>query len=118
MWNILVSEERREELKLFFDFNDAEWQKVVHHVPTYWISLMSALDRLIQNWLYIKHYFENVNDCTKILINISVMEDPGKEFVIKAYLHYSPMSVQSAKTLDTANHNIMKCYIVMQSLDM
>jgi hypothetical protein len=36
-------------------------------VSTHWLSLTSAVDRLIQNWLPIKSYTKNVNDCSEIL---------------------------------------------------
>lgn len=116
-----VSAKRREELKSFFDFVDAEWLEIVRHVPTRWLSLTSAVDRLIQNWLPIKSYFKSVNDCPKILKKHFSDKDPEKECVIEAYLNFfsniGAVLVQSAKILETANLSIMECYSVMQCVD-
>jgi hypothetical protein len=60
--NVSLSARRREELKSFFDFVDAKWSEIVFH----WLSLTSAVDGLIQNWLPIKSYIKNVNDCPEI----------------------------------------------------
>jgi hypothetical protein len=72
-------QQRREELKPFFDFADAEWLKIVHHASIRWLSLTSTVDRLIPNWLPIKCYFKSVNESPKILKNPLRDEDPEKE---------------------------------------
>ncbi|XP_040071626.1 uncharacterized protein LOC120844083 [Ixodes scapularis] len=46
-----------EELKTFFDFCDQEYSKVLGHISVRWLSLFTALDRLIKNWVPIKSYF-------------------------------------------------------------
>lgn len=33
------------------------WYSVLHHVPTSFLSVLAAMDRLLKNWTVIKSYF-------------------------------------------------------------
>lgn len=52
-----ISAKKNEHLKECFAFCDLEYQNILRHVTTRWLSLFKALDRLIQSWPAIKTYF-------------------------------------------------------------
>ncbi|GFT64730.1 dimer_Tnp_hAT domain-containing protein [Trichonephila clavipes] len=41
---------KREDLKECFDFFESEYKEVIRHVPTRWLSLFKALDRMLSSW--------------------------------------------------------------------
>jgi hypothetical protein len=48
---------RRENLTECFEFCQAEFHQVLRHVPTRWLSLFKAVERLLQSWEPLKTYF-------------------------------------------------------------
>jgi hypothetical protein len=48
---------RRENLQECFDFCQSEFHEVLRHVPTRWLSLFKAVERLLLNWEPLKSYF-------------------------------------------------------------
>ena len=48
---------KRENLKECFDFCEAEFHEVLRHVPTHWLSLFKAVERLLLSWKPLKVYF-------------------------------------------------------------
>ncbi|GFT82427.1 uncharacterized protein TNCV_4927801 [Trichonephila clavipes] len=51
------SAKKREDLKEYFDFFESEYREVIRHVPTRWLSLFNALDRMLSSWGALKRYF-------------------------------------------------------------
>ncbi|GFY03539.1 uncharacterized protein TNCV_3211761 [Trichonephila clavipes] len=51
------SAKKREDLKECFDFFESEYREVIRHVPTRWLSLFKALDRMLSSWGPLKRYF-------------------------------------------------------------
>ncbi|GFV99721.1 dimer_Tnp_hAT domain-containing protein [Trichonephila clavipes] len=51
------SAKKREDLKECFDFFESEYREVIRHVPTRWLSLFKALDRMLSPWGPLKRYF-------------------------------------------------------------
>ncbi|XP_069076632.1 uncharacterized protein [Pleurodeles waltl] len=51
------SAKRTAELREFFSFVDLEWQPLFRHVPTRWLTLFPAIDRLLKCWAALKSYF-------------------------------------------------------------
>ncbi|GFS73799.1 uncharacterized protein TNCV_1458391 [Trichonephila clavipes] len=41
---------KREDLKECFDFFESEYREVIRHVPTRWLSLCKAFDRMLSSW--------------------------------------------------------------------
>ncbi|CAH0562981.1 unnamed protein product [Brassicogethes aeneus] len=60
---------RTAKLKEFFDFAHLEYKSILRHVPTRWLSLLPALDRLLLNWPILREYFlnEGKDDCAEII---------------------------------------------------
>ncbi|XP_050776320.1 uncharacterized protein LOC127032781 isoform X4 [Gopherus flavomarginatus] len=45
------------ELKEFLDFMETEYSEILCHVPTRFLTLFTAVDRLLKNWPALKSYF-------------------------------------------------------------
>lgn len=60
---------RTAKLKKFFDFAHLEYKSILRHVPTRWLSLLPALDRLILNRPVLREYFlnEGEEECAAII---------------------------------------------------
>ena len=52
-----VCAKRTEEFKAFFAFVEEDYHVVRRHVPTRWLSLWPAVQRLHDSWAAIKSYF-------------------------------------------------------------
>ncbi|KAG6926940.1 hypothetical protein G0U57_010766 [Chelydra serpentina] len=47
------------ELKEFSDFVETEYSEILHQVPKRFLTLFTAVDRLLKNWPALKYYFVN-----------------------------------------------------------
>ncbi len=64
-----TSAKKVSELKNFFEKDDIEFNEILRHITTRWLSLSSSVDRLIENWIPIKKYFrEKGEDKTSNII--------------------------------------------------
>lgn len=52
-----TSSKRIDSLKQFYQYTDNQYEKIIKHTPTRWLTLNQALERLIQNLDEIKSYF-------------------------------------------------------------
>ena len=52
-----TSSKRIDSLKQFYQYTDNEYEKIIKHTPTRWLTLNQALERLIHNLDQIKSYF-------------------------------------------------------------
>jgi len=57
-----------EKLKECYDFVDNEYSKLLKHVPTRFLTLFRALDRLIKNWQAVKTYFLSKEKVSKVIM--------------------------------------------------
>ena len=51
------SAKKSEVLRDFCNFLDMEYKELLRHVPTRWLSLLPAIDRLLLRWPALKSYF-------------------------------------------------------------
>ncbi|KAH9628547.1 hypothetical protein HF086_001154 [Spodoptera exigua] len=60
---------KTKKLKECCEFSQIEYKELLRHVPTRWLSLLPAIDRLIRSWPAVKHYFlsKGRDNCHKVL---------------------------------------------------
>lgn len=60
---------RTESLKSFHAFLNIEYRELLRHVPTRWLSLLPAIERLLSNWPALRAYFieEGEEECSTII---------------------------------------------------
>nr|XP_032636485.1 uncharacterized protein LOC116824950 isoform X1 [Chelonoidis abingdonii] len=66
------------ELKEFLDFMETEYSEILCHVPTRFLTLFTAVDRLLKNWPALKSYFVSKGEETvscAIWVFLSEQED-------------------------------------------
>lgn len=90
------SAKRKEELKQCFEFMDMEYEEVLRHAPTRWLSLYKAVERLLLSWPAIKAYFLELGEenCNKVVWGFikdqenAVADDLSSLTLPEAYLHF------------------------------
>jgi len=89
-----ISANRRVELQDFFDFLDLQYNDLLRHVPTRWLSLGPAIERLLKSWPAVISYFQSMGEeCPKrIQTHLGLKPDGcdgGLQIKVKeAYLHF------------------------------
>uniref|UniRef100_A0A3B1JNJ2 DUF4371 domain-containing protein n=1 Tax=Astyanax mexicanus TaxID=7994 RepID=A0A3B1JNJ2_ASTMX len=87
-----VSAQRTEELKEVFAFVEEDYHVVRRHVPTRWLSLWPAVQRLHDSWAAIKSYFLSLgeNQCPKALWKLlkTDQDGEGQPLELQAYLAF------------------------------
>jgi hypothetical protein len=84
-------------LQEFFEFVDLEYHDMLRHVSTHWLSLGSAIGRLLQSWPALISYFISLGaDCPKRLSKAMGLYSDNEEKdsdvkldVIKAGLYFA-----------------------------
>lgn len=87
------SASRRENLKSFFDFAQVDWEELVKHVPTRWLSLGPAVDKILKFYPALISYFISIGDeCPKVLqkllsINADTDTEQDNYLYTKTYIY-------------------------------
>lgn len=87
---------RREDLKEFVEYAQLHWVELVKHVPTRWLSLGPAIDKVLLVYPALMSYFLASSDsCSKSLQNLLFLDDFGEEQMpntefskMALYLHF------------------------------
>ena len=120
------SAKKREELKECFEFCESEFHEVIRHVPTRWLSLFKAVDRLLLSWKPLKAYFLKLgsDDCPKAIWNIlydqenemSSDEEPTFSELYLFFTHYF-MSCFQETLLKLENKSTVACdlYLILKT---
>jgi len=121
-----ISANRRVQLQDFFDFVDLEYSDLLRHVPTRWLSLGPAIERLLKSWPAVISYFQSLGEeCPKrIQKNLGLKpdrDDGGMHIKVKeAYLHFIRnlccVFEQSVLILERDNFSFCELFPVMQDL--
>ena len=79
------SAKRIEELKSIYAFVEMEYQSLLRHVPTRWLSLWPAVKRLYDNWAPIKSYFLSLGEeqCPKSLWRLFKDDQDGEGITLE-----------------------------------
>ena len=66
-----TSAKRNEQLKSCYDFYDIQYSKILKHGSTRWLTLYTAIDRMLKNFEEIKIYFTGVDssECHQVLVD-------------------------------------------------
>ena len=64
-----ISAKNVAQLKEFYEFVELEWENILRHVPTRWLSIYPALTRLLEKWPAIKAYFLSLggDECDPVI---------------------------------------------------
>ena len=66
---------RTETLKDFHAFSNIQYHESLRHVPTRWISLLPAIERLLPNWPALRAYLIE-EECSAIIWQEFKVENP------------------------------------------
>ena len=121
-----VSANRRVELQDFFDFVDLEYSDLLRHVPTRWLSLGPAIERLLKSWPAVISYFQSLGEqCPKRIqthLGLKPDRDDGEMHmkVKEAYLHFIHnlccVFEQTVLILERDDFSFCEIFPVMQDL--
>ena len=75
-----VSATRREDLKEFVLYAELEWQELVKHCPTRWLSIGPAIQKILKFYLALISYFISLGeDCPKQIKKLLFIEEDESE---------------------------------------
>lgn len=120
-------------LKECFEFANIEYKKLLRHVPTRWLSLLPAIDRLLYSWPAVKRYFlqKGETNCRKVLwefvssgissLELDNEDDECKiEGLSEAYLYFIQNVIHefhtATLTLESDSCTIVELHTVMTNL--
>ena len=116
-----MSAKRRESLKEFCDFCDVQFQEILRHVTTRWLSLNPAIHRLMQTWSALMSYFKSLGaECPKQLQSLlKLREDSTEEDgdIVEVYLLFCnnilSLFEEVVKKLESNETTCVELYSVM-----
>lgn len=75
------SAKKSDALKECFEYLEMDYQKMLRHVTTRWLSLYAALDRLLRSWPAVKKYFLDLGEenCDKSIWRFIKNQEHGLE---------------------------------------
>jgi hypothetical protein len=119
-----VSALRLNQLKSCFEYTDNEYKTLLKHVPTRWLSLFKAIDRLIENLEAVKSYFIGINEdnCPKIISEFvwGQSDNPNGitsyELLLHFSHHYMKVFHDSILRLELKSNNSTHLFDIMNEL--
>ncbi|KAK1874558.1 Pre-mRNA-splicing factor CLF1 [Dissostichus eleginoides] len=116
-----ISAKRRESLKEFCEFCDVEFQEILRHVTTRWLSLNPAIHRLMQTWTALKSYFISLGDeCPKqvqALLKLNRDSTVEDEDIVEIYLLFCnnilSLFEEVVKSLESNRTTCVELYSIM-----
>lgn len=108
------STKKTTELKEFFEWTETEWSEMLRHVPTRWLTLLPAIERLLTNLSPIKSYFMSKNNIAPILKQF--FENELYEAYLKFAKNVCTIFQPALKKHQGNNVTIVEVYSVMESV--
>lgn len=109
------STKRTASLKAIFEFCDLQWCEMLRHVPTRWLSLVPAVERLLKNFEAIKSYFTSLECCPPVLNQF--FENEIAEAYLGLIANIGNSLTQAIKKLEENNNLvIIDMFSVMKNL--
>ena len=118
-----MSAKRRETLKEFHIFVETEFHKILHHVPTRWLSLHPCIERILLSWKALSSYFlSRPAECSKQLFKLLMIDNESTEIprLIEMYLIFSQhvmeifkLAVQELEKNETSTADV---FIILTNL--
>lgn len=102
-------------LKEFFEFCDLEWSELLRHVPTRWLTLIPAVERLLKNFEPVKSYFLSQNKTAPILIKF--FEHDLAEAYLGFLCNIGNVFLKTIKTLESDDCLVLELYQIMENLN-
>nr|XP_012606182.1 uncharacterized protein LOC105863530 isoform X1 [Microcebus murinus] len=77
-----VSSKHAEALNEIFDFVEMEGDRLLRHVPTRWLSLLPAIEKMLNCWPAVKSYFQNMGkeECPSLIWKYIEDENEEKDY--------------------------------------
>ena len=122
-----VSANRRIQLVDFFEFVDVEYHELLRHVPTRWLSLGPAIDRLLDSWIPVVSYFVSLGEeCPKRVKDKLGITDQDHDCYgtsvqrTKAYLYFAQnlctVFETSVKEIEKNDFTLCELYPIMEQV--
>jgi hypothetical protein len=117
-----TSAKRVESLKSCYEFTDNDYESVRRHVPTRWLSLYPAIQRLIEHITPLKEYFIGLgtDECPHIINEFVWAEKTNNITIPEMYLHLSSHLMQiffsTIKIMEKTTTNATNIYDLMFKL--
>lgn len=105
---------RKQSLLLLYQFCDMEYQELLRHVPTRWLSLLPAVNRLYKCFEPIKCYFLSKENCSPLLKNF--FECDLAEAYLGLFSNVGTEINTAIKSLESEGALIIEIYEIMFNL--
>ena len=117
-----ISAKRVESLKSCYEYTDNDFQQVLRHVPTRWLTLFPAIDRLIENIIPLKDYFIGLgSDDIPMIIKEFVWSEryngvTNGELFLYFSSHFMKLFHTNIQILEKKSTNATNLYDMMSTL--
>lgn len=107
-------------LASFFEFVEMEYHDVLRHVPTRWLSLLPAVERVLHSWPALRAYFvsEGEDQCNRTVWEAFSAEEPESLPLCYVYFLHNLMGIfhSSVKNLERNEANCTELHPLMEDL--
>ncbi|XP_054834912.1 uncharacterized protein LOC129329386 [Eublepharis macularius] len=114
------STKKIDSLMSFYEFVETEYKDVLQHVPTRWLSLLPAVDRVLESWSVLRTYFlaAGEEECIKIVWEAFSTEEHASLALCYVHFVHNLMRIfsESVKKLECDHVTCTELHSVLESL--
>jgi hypothetical protein len=113
------SAKRRADLMEHFESLEMQWEEIVKHVVTRFLTLGPAIERILKLWPALKSHFQDEdNECPTSLQNIFISEEEeNKILAYFSFLHNVMFSLENTmKKLESDSLTVVEMHVQMNTL--